>query len=536
MSDMPKGRTQAVEPTRLPPVEAIPTETTIESRNRNDGRDGDRADRQEEKKSDTPPDHPPGDGAQPPPKPPRRRRWLKWLLIIGVILGLAVGLYFLIPWVVTMMTTISTDDAYIHGHVTMVAPRVSGQVSRVLVEDNNQVKKGDILVQLDKVPFQVQVKIRQAAVVTAEADLYAAGAQVRGLLALARSQRWHVQNAMEQVATQVATLKANVAVYQSKLATLELAKSNLRRAEQLVASGGVSKEEVDVRRQAVKVDQADVEQALQTVHANRVGLGLPPGGSDPKELAEAPPNIEQSFSTVRTSLATLLQTTSQIGLPLPSTESTPQSFLEQFRKQDASGDIDRIVENLIPKSPQVKQAEGKLEQARRDLEQAQLNLKYCDVVSEIDGVVTRRNVNPGNNVQVGQSLMAVRSLSEIWVDANFKETQLGDLRIGQRVRCVVDMYGKQREFEGRITGFTMGTGQTLSLLPPENATGNFVKVVQRLPVRIDFVNYDPSRDPLFVGLSVVPYVYYQEAATGPHAGEVLQPKMQLPQAPPEPKP
>ena len=139
------------------------------------------------------------------------------------------------------------------------------------------------------------------------------------------------------------------------------------------------------------------------------------------------------------------------------------------------------MERIVPQAPAVRQAETRLLQARRDLAQAELNLRYCDVASEIDGMVTRRNVNPGNNVQAGQSVMAVRSLTEIWIDANFKETQLADLRIGHRVRCEVDMYGSRREYEGRITGFTMGTGQTIALLPPQNATGNFVKIVQRLP-------------------------------------------------------
>jgi membrane fusion protein (multidrug efflux system) len=186
---------------------------------------------------------------------------------------------------------------------------------------------------------------------------------------------------------------------------------------------------------------------------------------------------------------------------------------------------------MLPNAPAIKQAEAKLVQARADLDQALLNLRYCDIASEIDGVVTRRNVNPGNNVSVGQSLMAVRSLTEIWIDANFKETQLEDLRIGQRVRCDVDMYGSRREFEGRITGFTMGTGQTLALLPPQNATGNFVKIVQRLPVRIELTDYHPEKVPLFVGLSVVPYVYYKAPPSGPHAGEVLQPPYSLPQGP-----
>ena len=148
-------------------------------------------------------------------------------------------------------------------------------------------------------------------------------------------------------------------------------------------------------------------------------------------------------------------------------------MVEQFEKLE-QGDIDRTLAGLTPGAPAVKQAEAKLEAAKRDLVQAELNLRYCDVVAEIDGVVTRRNVNPGNNVQVGQNLMAIRSLSEIWVDANFKETQLRDLRIGQPVDLYVDMYGGRHVFKGRVSGFTEGTGSTLALLPPENATGNFV--------------------------------------------------------------
>jgi membrane fusion protein (multidrug efflux system) len=140
----------------------------------------------------------------------------------------------------------------------------------------------------------------------------------------------------------------------------------------------------------------------------------------------------------------------------------------------------------------------------------------------LTAVVTRRNVNPGNNVLAGQGLMAIRSLDEIWIDANFKETQLRDLRIGQPADLYVDMYGGRRVFPGRIAGFTMGTGSTLALLPPQNATGNFVKVVQRLPVRIELQNYDPNKDPLFIGLSVVPYVYLNRPATGPDAGKRLQ--------------
>ena len=198
-------------------------------------------------------------------------------------------------------------------------------------------------------------------------------------------------------------------------------------------------------------------------------------------------------------------------------------MITDFYKRDPSGDIDQIYAQLMKEAPIVKQAEAKVAQAQRNLDQALLDLRYCDVVAEIDGVVTRRNVNPGNNVVAGQGLMAIRSLKEIWIDANFKETQLAELRIGQPVDLDVDMYGSRHNFRGRISGFTMGTGSTLALLPAQNATGNFVKVVQRLPVRIDVLDYDPEQDPLFIGLSVEPRVRIKEQPTGPDAGKFLQP-------------
>src|SRR6516165_7247407 len=216
-----------------------------------------------------------------------------------------------------------------------------------------------------------------------------------------------------------------------------------------------------------------------------------------------------------------MQTAAQLG-SFHSFDESPNQMLAEFFNRDPTGDIDAIFAKLLKDAPLVKQAEAKLNEARANLDQAKLNLRYCDVFAEIDGVVTRRSVNPGNNVTVGQSLMAVRSLTDIWVDANFKETQLARLRIGQPVDLDVDMYGSRERFRGRISGFTMGTGSTLALLPAENATGNFVKVVQRLPVRIDLKDYNPDLAPLFIGLSVTPYVYIHEAPTGPEAGKMLQ--------------
>jgi membrane fusion protein (multidrug efflux system) len=467
-----------------------------------------------------------------PPAHSRRR----WLLLGATVIGLAVAGYFLTPTVVTMLNTVSTDDAYVNGHVTFVAPRVLGQVEEVLVDDNYRVKKGDVLVRIDKEPYQVQVNIKKAAVEAADSDLKAARAQAQGLVAQTRAYRFKMEHAMEDVKNQIANLRANVATLNSKKATLELAKSNLARGEALEPSGGVSKEDLDQRKQQVKVADAAVQQALETVYANRVSLGLPEQPVKGHDLGGVPKDLDQNFSTVRQALGTLMQSAAQLGYFPTTWDATPNKAKEDFYKQDAKGDLDRIYGALIRNAPTVKQAEAKLLQAQRDLDQALLNLRYCDIVSDIDGVVTSRNVNPGNNVQVGQSLMAVRSLTEIWIDANFKETQLADLRIGQRVRCEVDMYGSRRDYEGRITGFTMGTGQTLALLPPQNATGNFVKIVQRLPVRIELTNYDPDKETLFVGLSVEPHVYYKEKPEGLNAGALLQPFAQLPTGPPNPKP
>jgi membrane fusion protein (multidrug efflux system) len=440
------------------------------------------------------------------------------VLIGGLgVLVLAAALWFGIPLIRLTLNTVSTDDAYVNDHVTFVAARVRGQVSRVLVDDNNRVQKGDLLVELDKEPFQDAVAVKRAAVDTAEADLREAMAMVRGIEAEAMSRRWKLQHAMEDVDNQLALLRARVAGLDKSKAELTLAELEFNRSRQLETSPSFNREVYDQRQAALLTARAAVTQALADVYQIRVSLGLaaqPEGG----DLGQVPPNLDQTFSSVLQAQADLIQSAAQLGV-VHSYGQTPKQMVEEFEKQ---GNVDRTFARLAAEAPAVKQAEAKLEAAHRDLAVAELDLRYCDVVAEIDGVVTRRNVNPGNNVQVGEGLMAIRSLSEVWVDANFKETQLRDLRIGQAVDLYLDMYGDRQVFKGRITGFTMGTGSTLALLPAQNAAGNFVKVVQRLPVRIDLQDYDPDKRPLFVGTSVIPYVYIYRPPTGPDAGKFLQ--------------
>ena len=452
----------------------------------------------------------------------RRRRLL--LGVLGVLV-LAAALWFGIPYILLSLRTVSTDDAFVNGHVTFVAARVHGQVSRVLVDDNYRVHKGDLLVELDKEPFQDAVAVKKAAVDSAEADLQAARAQARGIEAQAKSRRENLQHAMEDVANQISLLHARVAGVEKSKASLKLAELDFERAKQLIGSTTITRQEYDRREAALSVARAQLTQSVADVYQIRVSLGLPAQPEGDGDLGQVPPDLDQTFSSVLQAQAELIQSASQLGV-VHSYNQTPKQMLEEFDKQ---GDINRTFARLAAAAPAVKQAEAKLVAANRDLAVAELDLRYCDIVAEIDGVVTRRNVNPGNDVQVGQSLMAIRSLTEIWVDANFKETQLGDLRIGQPVDLYVDMYGGRRVFNGRITGFTMGTGSTLALLPPQNATGNYVKVVQRLPVRIELQGYDPDKTPLFIGTSVVPYVYIKKPPTGPDAGKFLQ--ASVPQSP-----
>src|SRR5262249_48260914 len=208
----------------------------------------------------------------PPPnrRPARRRR-----LLIGVLIALvliAVGVVGT-PWVRFTLNTVSTDDAYVAGHVTFVAPRVSGQISRVLVDDNNRVRKGDLLAAVDREPFEVAVSQKKAAVDTANADLPATTAKVRGNEAQARSPRWKLQGAVQDLENQIALLHDRVAALDKSKATQALAQIEFDRAKQLLASGTASRQEYDRRQEALSTASAQVTQALAAVHQIRASLG-----------------------------------------------------------------------------------------------------------------------------------------------------------------------------------------------------------------------------------------------------------------------
>ena len=322
-------------------------------------------------------------------------RTKKIVIAVGVVVALLLAGFFGWPILQLKLNTISTDDAYVDGHETNVAARVSGQITSVLVEDNNRVAKGDLLATLDPIPYQAHVAIKQAAVDRAQADLVGAKAKVRAMIGQTRADLYSLELAIEKVRDSVAMLKSSVAALDRSKADLELARSNFERIKLLKAKRAVSDEEYDTELQQLKVKEAALNESTQEVYANRVSLGLHAKSDEGESLASVPDNVEQNFASVRVALGNLTASAAKFGYyPIP-WDAAPREAIELYHKNMKEKNLDALYQKLIDEAPTVKLAEAGLMQAKRDLDVAQLNLKYCNIISEIDGVVTRRNVNPG---------------------------------------------------------------------------------------------------------------------------------------------
>ena len=345
----------------------------------------------------------------------------------------------------------STDDAQIDGHIMPIAAKIYGRVAEVLVKDNHPVKAGQLLVKIDPRDYQAAVDQAKAALELAESEARSAGvdvprtaenvasgtssadAQLLGAQAdLARAQATY-----EQAQTSdLAFAQANVSKSQANAA---LAQADLARYKPLLEKGEISQQQYDAAK----------------ANADATASGLK---ADQEKLAQAQRNIEVMKAQLDAAKARVLQ--AQAGV------------------QGALADRKQV--GMRTADAQAKVA--KVAQARAQLEAAELNLSYTDVVAPVDGVVTHKQVEPGQIVQAGQGLMVVVPLQDVWVTANFKETQLRKMKPGQKAEISVDTYGKT--FSGYVDSISGATGGVLSLLPPENATGNYVKVVQRIPVKI----------------------------------------------------
>jgi membrane fusion protein, multidrug efflux system len=345
----------------------------------------------------------------------------------------------------------STDDAQIDGHITPIASKIYGRVAQVLVDDNQAVKAGQVLVKIDSGDYQAALDQAKAAVALAESEAKSAGAdvprteentasgtssadaQLLGALAdLARAQATY-----EQAQTaDLAYAKANV---DKSIANAALAQADLARYTPLVQKGEISQQQWD----AAKANADATASALK---------------ADQEKLAQAQRNVEVVKAQLDAAKARVLQMRAGVESAKADTKQVG------MRTADAQAKV------------------AKVAQARAALDAAELNVSYTNVVAPIDGVATHKQVEPGQIVQAGQGLLVVVPLQDVWVTANFKETQLKNMKAGQGAEVKVDTYG--RTFTGHVDSIAGATGAVLSLLPPENATGNYVKVVQRIPVKI----------------------------------------------------
>lgn len=388
------------------------------------------------------------------------------LLITGgaVVLASVIGLF------LYYYNRESTDDAQVDGHITPIASKIYGRVDKVFVDDNQAVKAGQPLVRIDPRDYQAAVDQAKAALALAESEARSAGVDVPrtqenvasgnssadAQLLGAQADLARAQVTYDQAKTaDLAWAQANV---DKSRANADLGQADLARYKPLMEKGEISKQQYDAAKanadattSAWKADQEKLVQAQRNVEVTRAQL----------EAAKA--RVAQAQAAVEGAKADLKQVS--------------------MKSADAQAKV------------------AKVQQARASLEAAELNLSYTDVVAPVDGVATHKQVEPGQVVQAGQGLMVVVPLQSVWVTANFKETQLKKMKSGQEAYVNVDTYGKT--FSGHVDSIAGATGAVLSLLPPENATGNYVKVVQRIPVKIVLDPIPADKAVLRPGMNVV---------------------------------
>jgi membrane fusion protein, multidrug efflux system len=485
------------------------------------------------------------EGAAPPRRTARRLRVALAVGAAAVLGGWKGG-----PWVRAYFAHVSTDDAFVTGDASTVPSRIADVVERVLVHDNDYVERGTLLVRLDREPYQLLVEQKRLdwqqarltidrsvrALEAARADLEQARDQVRSSVA-ALEEAWRaVEGQQEQVRYRIASLRAEVASQRAAQAEVILAQKDHERIKVLVGQQSGTQAELDQRLATLQGAREKLKAAAEGVQQARALLALPPDYQHPEQV---PADLEYTATDVRRAVAAGQQTLARLGLAAAVRELQPESLHRALRDLTARTD-----ESWFDDVPSVRTARAQVDQAvamlggpsfdparpyehpsvvraQKDLADAELRLGYTEIRAPVTGFVNRRAVNPGDAVQAGQGLLSIQPLEEVYIVANFKETQIADLAIGQPAEVEVDAY-PGRTFRGRVSGFAPATGAASSMLPPENATGNFVKVVQRIPVRIDLVDPNPRETPLLVGMSVVPSVNIKARPDGPDAGARLR--------------
>jgi membrane fusion protein (multidrug efflux system) len=368
----------------------------------------------------------------------------------------------------------STDDAQVDGHITQIAARVGGPVIRVNVTNNMAVKAGDVLVQIDPREYEIAVQRAKAELADAQANAAAARtgvpiAQVetRSGVSTASGGVQEAEAAVEGSAQQTEAARSNLVAAQARLrereATATKTARDVERFRGLVQKDEISQQQFDAAVAQADAARAAADAAKSDVASAQTAIGV----------------AEQRTRQLRGAAA-------QARANLASAQTAPQ----QLKVTEARASA----------------ADARVQQAQAALAQAELNLEHACVKAPTDGVVSRKTVEVGQVVQPGQPLMALVDLVDVWVTANFKETQLKAMHPGQTASVEVDALGG-REFRAHVDSIAPATGAKFSLLPPENATGNYVKVVQRIPVKIVFEPGQDTDHRLRPGMSVTPTVY-----------------------------
>jgi membrane fusion protein (multidrug efflux system) len=404
----------------------------------------------------------------------RLRPGAKWAFALIPILLIIVG-YFVYQHYFAHRE--STDDAQIDGHINPIASKVAGNVISIMIKDNQFVKAGTVIVQIDPRDYEVALERASADLAAAQSAAEAAQTQVpltttttSSQLSLASAGVEQAEAAkaaaMREVDSARAKLESNQGKVRETQATYTKAMQDLERMKQLIAKDEISKQQhdaavaaADAARAARDSAQADVEKATRDIEASQA------------RVVQADARIKEALANVE------------------ATEIAPQQ--RAISRANAQTALARV------------------KQAQAALAQAQLNLEYTEVKAPIDGFVSQRKVELGQYVQTGQPLLALVPLHNVWVTANFKENQLKNMRPGQRATVTVDAYGGHR-FDGHVDSIAAATGARFSLLPPENATGNYVKVVQRVPVKIVIEKGEDVSHPLRPGLSVIATVFTRD--------------------------
>jgi membrane fusion protein (multidrug efflux system) len=402
---------------------------------------------------------------------PRKRARIGRLLVIVVVVAvLASAGCYLWKYLNTYETT---DDAQIDGHINAISGRITGNVIAVLAEDEQFVNAGDVLVKIDPRDYEV-------AVAKAEADL-------RDAEAALETSRIDVPITSTNTASQLKTASSSrvdaTAFVLGAQRQLSAARDRLESAQAQVreAQANLKKTTDDVARYKLLVDKNEIPRQLYDTAVAQADGAQATLDARNAAVREA----EQNIVVAQSAVDQADQRITQADASIESANTAPQQ--------------------VAVSQSRAKSAQAQVAQKKALLDQAKLNLTYCIVVSPVTGIVGKKTVELGENISPGEQLMAVVPLDDIWVTANFKETQLNHMNPGQRVRFSVDAYGK--EYSGKIVAVGGASGSRFSLLPPENATGNYVKVVQRIPVRI---NLDPGQNDdhrLRPGMSVDPKVY-----------------------------